>query len=228
MHRRARHLNPGSAGAVMALDSRFITGLSDGDPVSTWSDRSGSGNNATQSTSADRPVFQTTEQGGCPAVEFTASLKQLITPSVTLAQPAYYMACGRQLAVPQPFQTGRYLDAFSPGANIAAYQNKLNLYSGSGLNGTSNLGTSAHLASGLVNTTSSSLFLDGIQEASGNAGSTSGTGTISIGADRAKQSSFGYLNGHIYSAIYIPNNPGNPLRRRLEHATAFSFKIPCS
>jgi hypothetical protein len=138
------------------------------------------------------------------------------------------MTCGKQLVVPQPLQTGRYLDAFSPGANIGPFQNKMSVFSGSGLSGTSNLGTVAHLASAVVNSASSLIFVNGTQEASGNAGSTSGAGTIAIGATRTKQTNGGYLDGHIYSAIYIPNNPGASLRRRLEHAAAFAFKIPCS
>lgn len=46
-----------------------ITGLSDGDPVSTWSDSSGGGYNLTQ-TSTARPLYQTNTLNGLPVVEF--------------------------------------------------------------------------------------------------------------------------------------------------------------
>jgi hypothetical protein len=46
-----------------------ITGLSDGDPVSTWSDSSGGGYDLTQ-TSTARPLYQTNTLNGLPVVEF--------------------------------------------------------------------------------------------------------------------------------------------------------------
>lgn len=49
-----------------------ITGLSDGDPVSTWSDSSGGGYDLTQ-TSTARPLYQTATLNGLPVVEFDGS-----------------------------------------------------------------------------------------------------------------------------------------------------------
>jgi len=49
-----------------------ITGLSDGDPVSTWSDSSGGGYDLTQ-TSTARPLYQTNTLNGLPVVEFDGS-----------------------------------------------------------------------------------------------------------------------------------------------------------
>jgi hypothetical protein len=77
MGRRVRHFNPGHAGATLALDSRFITGLSNTDPVTTWEDRSSSNNDATQGTANDRPLFQTAYQGGCPALQFDGATDHL-------------------------------------------------------------------------------------------------------------------------------------------------------
>ena len=44
------------SGAVLALDANAITGLSDGNTVATWSDQSGNGNDATQSTESSESV----------------------------------------------------------------------------------------------------------------------------------------------------------------------------
>ncbi len=44
-------------GCVLWLRSDSIEGLSDGDPVGTWTDQSGLGNNATQSTELNKPLF---------------------------------------------------------------------------------------------------------------------------------------------------------------------------
>lgn len=45
-----------------------IAGLSDGDPVTTWADLSGQGNNATQGTGAAKPLFKTNIANGRPGV----------------------------------------------------------------------------------------------------------------------------------------------------------------
>jgi hypothetical protein len=44
--------------------------LSDGDPVSTWADSSGNGNDATQGTAGLRPLYKTNIVGGKPVVRF--------------------------------------------------------------------------------------------------------------------------------------------------------------
>lgn len=85
--RRARHVNPRHAGATLALDARFITGLNDGDAVSTWADRSGSANDATQGTALNRPLYRTGTSGinRTPAVVFDGSNDFLSSP---VAPPA--------------------------------------------------------------------------------------------------------------------------------------------
>lgn len=58
------------AGLSLWLSADRIAGLADGDPVSTWSDLSGQGNNATQSTTAAKPLYKTGIVAGRPAVLF--------------------------------------------------------------------------------------------------------------------------------------------------------------
>jgi hypothetical protein len=70
MRARQRHFNARDCDAALCLDARFITGLSDADPVSTWSDRSRNAANATQSASTRRPIFKEAIQGGQPVVRF--------------------------------------------------------------------------------------------------------------------------------------------------------------
>ena len=71
MHRRSRHLNPKAAGALIALDARFLS-LSGGASISSWTNRTGT-NNLDQATAANQPTFQTAVQGGSPVVRFDAS-----------------------------------------------------------------------------------------------------------------------------------------------------------
>lgn len=61
-----------SANLQAWLKADAITGLSDGDPVGTWSDSSGNGNDATQSTSSFKPTYKTGIYSGStlPTVRF--------------------------------------------------------------------------------------------------------------------------------------------------------------
>lgn len=52
------------------LKADAITGLNDTDPVATWVDSSGAGNDATQGTAADRPIYRTNIVNGLPIVRF--------------------------------------------------------------------------------------------------------------------------------------------------------------
>ena len=61
------------SGLKLWLKADAITGLSDGDPVTTWSDSSGQGNDATQSTAGQKPLYKTAIQNSLPAVRFDAT-----------------------------------------------------------------------------------------------------------------------------------------------------------
>lgn len=63
---------PPTSGLELWFDSSTITGLNDGDPVSTWNDMSGNGRNATQSGEA-RPTYKINIVNGKPVVRFAAS-----------------------------------------------------------------------------------------------------------------------------------------------------------
>jgi len=59
------------------LKADAITGLNDGDAVGTWSDQSGNGYDATQPTSAKRPIYKTGILNGKPVVRFDGVDDQL-------------------------------------------------------------------------------------------------------------------------------------------------------
>jgi hypothetical protein len=67
------------AGMQVWLQADSITGLTDGQAVSTWSDSSGNGRNATQPTAANRPVYKTNIKNGKPVVRFTGTNSQFLT-----------------------------------------------------------------------------------------------------------------------------------------------------
>jgi len=86
MRARQRHLNQKAAGATLVLDSRRISGLSDGDDVGQWDDVSGSGWNVTQSDSTKKPNYKTGIQGGQPVVRGDGVRDRLISSSVSTTQ----------------------------------------------------------------------------------------------------------------------------------------------
>ncbi len=57
-------------GLLLWLDADAITGLNHLDPVVTWEDQSGNGNDATQALAVRQPQYQTNVVNGLPAVWF--------------------------------------------------------------------------------------------------------------------------------------------------------------
>ena len=57
---------------ILWLDANNLS-LNDGDPVSTWADTSGNGNNATQISASNQPTFNTNVLNGFPAITFDGS-----------------------------------------------------------------------------------------------------------------------------------------------------------
>lgn len=72
-------------GLVSQHEANLIGGLSNTDPVSTWSDNSGNGHNMTQSGGA-RPTWLTSQLNGLPGIRFTASSSQYF--AVSSAEPS--------------------------------------------------------------------------------------------------------------------------------------------
>ncbi|MEJ5316407.1 MAG: hypothetical protein WHS63_05325 [Tenuifilum sp.] len=62
---------------VMWLDASSL-GLNDNDPIDTWTDKSGNGNNATAPSAGQRPLFKTNYLNGLPAVQFNATNSNIL------------------------------------------------------------------------------------------------------------------------------------------------------
>jgi hypothetical protein len=60
-------------------------GLANNDPVTTWTDSSAAGNDITQSTSANKPTFKTSQLNSLPTVQFDGSNDCLTDTSVAIS-----------------------------------------------------------------------------------------------------------------------------------------------
>lgn len=66
-------------GCQLWLPADRITGLNNGDPVTTWKDESGNGRNATQDTAAKKPTYKRGIINGLPVVRFDGVDDVLVT-----------------------------------------------------------------------------------------------------------------------------------------------------
>ncbi len=72
------------AGLGLWLNAEKITGLSNGDPVVTWEDQSGNGNDHTQATGSKRPTYRTDVVNGKPVVRFDL-VDDILSPVAAVA-----------------------------------------------------------------------------------------------------------------------------------------------
>jgi len=84
------------AGLQFWVKADQIPSLSDGDPVTTWSDQSGEGRDLTQATAAKKPTYQTNEENGKPAVRFdgTDDTMASATFDASVVQPSTIFMVG--------------------------------------------------------------------------------------------------------------------------------------
>ncbi len=75
------------SGLELWLKADAITGLNDGDAVTTWSDSSGNGYDATQSVAGQKPLYKTAIQNSLPAVRFDATNDVLKTQADATLKP---------------------------------------------------------------------------------------------------------------------------------------------
>lgn len=84
-----------------------ITGLSDGNLVTTWADSSGNSRDATQSTATNQPSYQTNEINGLPVVRFDGVDNFFTLPTMAALTAAEYFIVVRLVqATPDPVNAG--------------------------------------------------------------------------------------------------------------------------
>ena len=236
MHRRARHLNAKGAGARIALDSRFISGLSNGASVATWSNRTGSSDFTSSGT--QQPVFDVNSIGGNSTVSFDG-VNDLMSASSITWDADFTLVFVAKLNRTSPY-THITIDTIackddyitSGGARVGFLSYATNTYVTTtntfaqteywtGTNGLSQCvinGASATPTGGV--TVGTPFILSGNATGSNTNANTS----FSVGG-LASNSFYGKINlGYM---AYLPVS-STSLRRRFEQAAALSYKIACS
>jgi hypothetical protein len=239
MRARHRHFNPAHAGADLVLDARYIP-QSDNTAVSTWADRSGNGYDASQATAAYQPTFQTAELGGNGVVRFDGSDDFLQGTPVAQGQAgATWLIVGKGNGGRDAFFSQGSSGVFTADVLFAINLDNTRLWQ---VNNGADGSYTAPSASGFVvqsiafngtlsgtdrlvcringTNTVTSTFTPPATTATG------GT-NFNIGTYIAAPAAW-YLGGDVAVVTAIPSAPSTALRKRLEHAAAFSFKISCN
>ena len=241
MHRRARHLKPSSFASTIAYDSRYITD-SDGTAIETWTDKSGNSRDFTQSTSSKKPIFKTAIQGGCGILRFDGTDDSMSTSSYSVSSvvsSVIVLKVGSILTGSIIFERSS-----NPNANNGAYSlNTSDNLSWDWFVKTSGAST-GYVASSFTtrNQTFSVLALSYNNSDSTFFVNQNGNVLTKINLftdyaiDTVNAPSF--LASRNDSSLFIPmdigilntinSDIGDPMRKRLNHHAAFSFKIACS
>jgi hypothetical protein len=216
MRARHRHFNARDIGAEIVLDARFISGLSDGDTVALWSDRSRNSRDATQSTEANKPTYETAETGGNPVVRVGAN--KVLEHAAFTQLPSKYVCVFKKSA------NGNSVIMIY-GANSYAFLSYNTVWYGAfGLSGVIDIGTQLtdwSVISAELTSTTNQVWVNG---------TSSGTSDSSIGRGEYKYIGFdgNFIPFDVGAVFVLPGNVPDTLKKRLEHAAAYSFKIPCS
>lgn len=235
MRARQRHFNPKRT-AALVLDARYITDA-DGTAVSTWSDRSGNGRDATQSTSANQPKVKTNGMNGNTTVRFdgAASPNQdsLSISSLSVSQPitavvAWQGQNSGDYVFDSTSSSNRVIIGFALNSGLSADFGKLGAYAGgaAAIEQSVDSRNQNMIASALFNGSSSLLAKNGTTVATGNPG-TANMASLKIGERFANFNNVSQLKGDIGALIILASSSA-ALRKRIERSMALSFKLACA
>jgi len=240
MRARQRHLNAKAAGAVLVLDARYITGLSNLAVLTTWSDRSGNGYNMTQSTAGRQPLYKNDDPAMNPKVTFDGS-NDFLQTSTALDWTAFVTVVKTSTTATQRSLMGA---ANSTGV-VGAYYIKIGSparttgwerynTSGGGCSATDGVLPSGSTAiwSGSRSNTALKVAVNGSwgTETTHSSVVSSVSGNSFLGSDWYGGTNSTYWPGEVSMVLGMTTatRPEDSLMKRLHHHAAYSYKVACS
>jgi hypothetical protein len=237
-------LNPVSAGATLSVDSRYLTGLSNGTGVSSAGRIKST--ILTQGTPANQPTYNTSGLNGSPVMNFSGS--NLLYNSNGWSDSGTWTMISLENHTSFSVNNDRMMGVNDTGLRVfyatnAASSGEIGfawstvsgrIYSAANSALVNNWRITSVTYSGGIGSMqlgSINIFINGSnsrntpQDIAGTAISSITNDSIYIGNRPALDRGF---IGSIASAIAIPQSVQTALRKRLEHAVAFSFRLPCS
>ena len=240
MRARHRHFTIGNSGALACWDSRPLT-QSDNTNITAWSDRIAT---LSANRASSPPVVRTAIQGGQPIVRFGAATSCLETASNNLTRNkdriTMVSVAASTAANSANYQTVARSEAPSIGDRCAIYlrQNKVEA-GGRRLDANSyqfvQSGTTSnnvfYVASGTFAFANAALTAYESGTATSRSGGFQTSGSTSNTAGKIEiggvASTAGRLLGDVGLVAFVETNSSS-LRKRFEHAAAYSFKISCN
>jgi hypothetical protein len=179
-------------------DAGTTLAVADGDAVGYWADKSGNNRHLAQSTTSAKPTLQTSERNGRNTVRFDGGDWLTKSYGVTLTQPFAVF-----VVVIQPSGNGNIYDGTAVTDRVVLNSTNPDVWAGSAVPGVATMKPAWNVYTAIYNTTSSSLRTNGLQTASGNAGTRNMAG-FTVGASFAGSTG---LTGDIAEIIVIDPLP---------------------
>ena len=234
--RRHRHLNRTHCGAVIDLDSRFITGVSDGDNPASWPNRGDSANNFTRGGTASGLVYDTNQQGGQPRMRYpntTATLRRTgfnpvswgYSNAHTIVSACRDAKGDSTVRLLYNWNTSptNLMQLFAQFSDNVMYFDHGRGSSPGRISAAVSTNSSPVILSGMCDGSNGSVRRNGAQVVSGamSASVSSSSQTFDLGSITTTN----HWVGDYYAFIHGPM-ASESIRRRIEQSVAYSFKIP--
>ncbi len=232
----------------MALDARYGFNQSDNTDVNTWEDRSTNNNDATQATAAYKPKYRTNIQGGQPSLEFApaSDSKDRLDGSFTATSNTLtYVgvvnlgsstpAFARALALSK--NNANDFDNNSRGIPLLrnSANNQFYCLKSSGSSTVSISQNTWYIVSTIWNGTNGTIRVN--ESSSATQTGANATANFDVNQYRVgmafdsttpESNATGAWKGYISASALFNSAVNSSMRKRLQFAAAFSFKIACN
>jgi hypothetical protein len=243
MRARQRHFSYRAAGASLAIDTRYIHGVSNNTSLQTLNDLSGNGRNATQATIANRATYLTSIQGGNGILRFDGTDRY---NAAFITGTAYSLYCifKRTGSNTNPFSNATFVASAGISNSTATTSRRYQLFYNGSASGNFGVSSNAsvsvfhsrdnnwnlHSVSAAIGSGNKLYYLNGGNAVSGNVSGLSGvtTGNVRMTIGATSWDNNYPFNGDLGLLVTYETAHSAPIRKRLEHSAAISFKISCN